>query len=134
MRVACANNLKQIGLAVHVYAGDHDNLFPDKLRQVTQYVGSQPQLFVCSESGNEPESIETVDEWTDYGYVSELTTTSAPNSILAYCHPKNHKGQGGNVLFADGHVEWFNSQKDRLDEMQTSFEDVIRTIGKEKKP
>jgi hypothetical protein len=126
-RVTCANNLKQIGITVNMYAGDHDNLFPDKLRQVTQYVGYQPQLFVCSESRNKPESIETVDKWTDYVYISGLTATSSPNAVLAYCQPKNHKGEGGNVLSVDGHIEWFNAKGNASGE--PSFDDVVGTLA-----
>jgi prepilin-type processing-associated H-X9-DG protein len=62
------------------------------------------------------------------------TESVHPSTVLMYCPAKNHKGDGGNVLFADGHVEWVNSENTKLDGMDTSFEDVIGTIGKEPKP
>jgi hypothetical protein len=37
-RIACANNLKQIGLGIKMYAGDHGERFPDSIKDVSRYV------------------------------------------------------------------------------------------------
>ena len=125
-RVGCAGNLKQIGLGIKRYAEQHDGAYPSNFSAMSSYVTDEPSLFVCYSAGSETGSIATVDEWTDYTYVHGLSKTSKPDCVLAYCTAKNHKGKGGNILFLDGHVEWFNAKGNTSGE--TSFEDVIGTI------
>ena len=57
-RVACMNNLKQIDLALIMYANDNDDVFPAEdgaagLRAVAEYLPA-PAVFVCPESGQTP--------------------------------------------------------------------------------
>ena len=131
-RIPCSNNLKQIGIALKMYAGDHSEMHPDRLVDLGRYVSYQSKLFVCppysrhSGSGTKPGTFETVDDWTDYVYVSGFAETNAPSEILMYCNPENHDGKGAYILFLDGHVEWFNSEGNTSGE--TSFEEMVRTI------
>jgi prepilin-type processing-associated H-X9-DG protein len=119
-----------IGLAIKIYADDHGKVFPDNLVQVRRYVHHSVGLFTCPTSGNEPGPFETVDKWTDYVYLQGLTESSAEDAILAYCPAKNHDGEGGNILFADGHVEWFDSEE--YDDDGLSFDKVIAKAGEER--
>jgi prepilin-type processing-associated H-X9-DG protein len=128
-RVSCCSNLKFACFALHMYAADHGEIYPERLAEIGKYLAFQPALFRCFGSGNEPGTFETVDEWTDYVYVPGLPESVLPDTVIMYCPAKNHKGEGGNVLFGDGHVEWFNTQN-HCGEDETSFEDVIGTIGK----
>ena len=48
-----------------------------------------------------------LNERTDYIYVTGLSEATPPEQVLVYCPPENHGGRGGNILFCDGHVEWF---------------------------
>lgn len=130
-RISCANNLKQIGLGIKMYAGDHGKAFPAMLVDTRRYLADQPRLFICPQSGNRPGPIETVDEWTDYVYLSGLTSTSAQDKVIVFCSSKNHDWDGGNILFRDGHVEWFNS--DGKTRGEPSFEDMIRAIRQQRK-
>lgn len=130
-RIGCANNLKQIGIGMKLHANEHDDVYPQRFGEIIPYVSRHAAIFVCAESGNEVGAIETVDEWTDYGYIAGLSTTSAPNAILAYCDPKNHNGEGRNILFVDGHIEWFNSK--RSDD-RSSFGDMMNEIREQLKP
>ena len=109
-----------------MYAGEHGEIYPERLTDIGKYLGFQPALFRCFGSGNEPGKFDTVDEWTDYVYVPGLPESVHPSTVLMYCPAKNHKDDGGNVLFADGHVEWFNAKGNASGE--PSFEDVIGTI------
>ena len=129
-RITCSNYLKQIGFGIKMYAGEHGEIYPVRLREVSEYMAHQSGPFCCPNSGNEPGTFETVDEWTDYVYVPGLPESVPPETVLMYCPAKNHEGDGGNVLFADGHVEWFNSEIAERDGMESSLEEVIGTIGK----
>jgi prepilin-type processing-associated H-X9-DG protein len=44
----------------------------------------------------------------DKGATNEYVAASAP-AAGADLFSFNHKGDGGNVLFVDGHVEWYNA-------------------------
>lgn len=133
VRISCANNLKCVGFGIKMYAGDHENAYPDRLSKISRYLAHQSVLFCCPSSGNESGTFETVDEWTDYAYISGLNETNAPSEILMYCHPKNHEGKGANILFLDGHVEWFRSEG-KTGGGEPSFEDMMRTAGERRKP
>lgn len=131
-RISCANNLKQIGLGIKMYAADHGKAYPPGFVDAGEYLAHQPKLFICRESGNEHGPFETVDEWSDYVYMSGLTESSPEDAVLAYCDPRNHDGDGGNILFVDGHVEWFNAKSN--DERWPSFKDVISKTREQERP
>lgn len=136
-RISCANNLKQIGLGIKMYAGDHRERFPSDIRDVGRYIANQAKLFACpSDSQREPTN-EVPDLTTDnnsYLYRildadgDALSESTSPNQVLM-CDKNsdegtfgeisgdvegegvwggNHKDAGGNILFVDGHVEWYN--------------------------
>jgi len=136
-RIACCGNLKQVGLGLKMYAGDHGDMYPDKIEECSRYLGHQAPLLICPSSGSElvsPRILDNVGAWMDYTYVSGLPESVSPETVIAYCPAKNHKGDGGNVLFADGHVSWFNSEIAERDGIESSLEDVIGTIGETRKP
>jgi prepilin-type processing-associated H-X9-DG protein len=46
---------------------------------------------------------------SNYVYVGTgLTSAVAPKSVLVYEHLRNHRGDGINVLYADGMVAWLD--------------------------
>ena len=130
-RVSCCSNLKFASVALHMYAADHHETYPGKLAEIGKYWADQPSIFACPSTRNKPGSFDTADEWTDYVYVPGLPESVPPDTVIMYCPAKNHKGEGGNVLFTDGHAEWFNSERTEWDEeVYPSLDDVIGTIGK----
>ena len=134
-RANCLNNLKQIGLAILMYAQDHQDILPDDLRVLfPKYIGSG-RVLKCLGDKKVPE-IQRVDSNTpiSYTYVKGLSLKNsrpappAPpgnpsdaktsqdgylfKTILAYdASPENHEGEGRNVLFVDGHVEWMPEER-----------------------
>jgi len=119
-RAACKTNLKQLGLALHIYAVDHDMKFPAGETAVEAFgklVGDDapgPYLksagtFVrpADEAGLKAweETGKLSEETCSYGWVPGLGTDSSPVYIVAYDKSPEFHGGMRNVLFVDGHVE-----------------------------
>jgi len=116
--VASLSNLRQVGLAIQLYANDHDGKLPPDLGSTYSYVGSAA-LFVAPEhlgtvalpTGNNAEKIALwVNANTDYVYLgakygkySNVTNASQ----IVFAHEKFDLARDGRVdaLFADGHAE-----------------------------
>lgn len=95
-RHKCMNNLKQIGLALRLYAQDYNGKFPRELKELCPNYILRATLW-CPGDNKISKS---------YVYVKGLTSKDR-HSILAYdTSPDHHDGEGRNVLFVDGHVEW----------------------------
>ncbi len=109
-RAKCAANLSAIGRVCLLYCMDHTNDWPTSLQDITEYCDN-PKVFVCPATGNKPGALSNVPDWTDYTLLPMVNTI--PASVLAYCPPENHEGKGGNVVFADGSIEWFDPQEFR---------------------
>lgn len=134
-RANCNSNLKQLGLAIAMYADMYQNRCPMDSANPT-LVGSMKLLSnTCSSAkilycpgdarpGAKPEVY--FDRLTvnniSYSYVPNLLWQDSPDSIIAldriystsagseWPTSGNHEGQGGgNVLFNDGSVKWLTN-------------------------
>ena len=120
-RVKCASNERQIGMAIGLYAESHGGKYPDRLEDLLLTQDVTSELFCCPSSNDEKASGETPAEQAanlstphhlSYLYLGKgLTTSSPPDTVVLTETPSNHDDDGGNVLFADGHVEWFNRKE-----------------------
>ena len=119
-RAICASNLRQLGLAVHLYQQDHGGAYPDTLGRLALEETLDAAVFVCRSSNAERSTGATTQAIADdvdagpeghhcsYVYVGSglIGKTATPTTIVAYDAPSNHDGAGGNALYGDGHVEW----------------------------
>lgn len=116
-KVSCANNEKQIGLALFMYAEDYRGELPpydgakglDLLRK-KGYL-TEGKIFVCPNTEHIPSAWNTpITETTcDYIYIGgkNLNKTDNPSfEPILWDKPENHD-RFGNVLYLDGHVEGF---------------------------
>jgi prepilin-type processing-associated H-X9-DG protein len=111
-RIKSANNLRQIGLGVQMYAAEHKGRFPDDLAAIHPYLQSL-EPFVSPHSGTTvPQGLEGdelkawINESTDYVYAGAGKTARArADEVIAYERPEG-VGEGLYILFADGHVEY----------------------------
>lgn len=135
-QVQCASNLKQIGLAINMYANDNAGNFPGYTLTTTtydteltslgllygQYITDR-KIFRCpSDSGvTEANNLTLVGSSTctlatcSYGYDDNHWASDDPGVAIAADArgtsttnylSDNHNTKGQNVLYIDGHVEW----------------------------
>ena len=122
-RVKCASNLRQIGQAVLLFANEHNGNFPDSAEQLLAHADLTSDVFVCPSSSDTPapgaDSKTRANNLTRGGHLSYvyvgkgLSAVTGPGAtgkaVVAYEPLSNHSNGGINVLFADGHVEFFNA-------------------------
>jgi prepilin-type processing-associated H-X9-DG protein len=109
-RVKCASNMKQIGNALLLYANAHRGAYPPDLATL---LGNSPALMpdvmTCPSSNDTPAaSAATLNAGghLSFVYVPGQNVSSPSNAILLYEPLTNHRSDGTNVLFGDGHVEF----------------------------
>jgi len=112
-------NLKQLGLAVVMYADDHDGKLPDSFEQAKEYYKDTKIL----ESPHKPKGF----AGPSYIYVSghSMKAQSPARQIVAYENPE-YCQDDITTLFLDGHVE--RMQKDRFLE---TLEATYKQLGRE---
>lgn len=112
-RIKCASNMRQIGEALMLYSNDHQGKYPPDLGTLILTEEISAAVFICPDvhtpmpNLSEPEAIANwVNHNTDYIYLGKGKTNSTPaDDILLYEKPSDH-GDGMNILFADGHVDF----------------------------
>jgi len=94
--VASMSHLKQIGLALHMYADENDDKLPPDLDKLGSHLPDRSML----ESPRKPKGF----SGPSYVYVPGQTLEMNPGNIVAYENPEFAKDKIL-VLFLDGHVE-----------------------------
>ncbi len=101
-RATSSANLRGIGQAVYIYANYNSGAFPLNLDMLVNEGMCVPDQLISPSSGHVPPAC-------DYFYVyyaALLDSEREPDWILAYSDPAHHAGEGGNILYIDGHVEF----------------------------
>ena len=114
-RVKCASNMRQIGLALLQYANDHHGQYPPRLEELILDGNINSNVFVCPDSIDTPAPGSTPQAQAaalssggheSYIYVPNLNSSVSAETIVLYEPLSDHAGQGMNILFGDGHVEF----------------------------
>ncbi len=125
MKSASQSNLHQIGLAILMYAQDHGGRYPDTLGEVWRASRSRPQAFVCPASPDEaaaarprgpsPPAVDAAGGHCSYVYVGRgLTDEDRDRRDGGRYEPLANHGDGGNVLYGDGHADWADAARDAV--------------------
>jgi prepilin-type processing-associated H-X9-DG protein len=111
LRVQCASNLRQMGVAAMIYATANTGLLPPNIDALTTS-GIPARLFTCPACAGDPtKPVSSTGAFGSYHYVylgngQQLSTIRRPSTVpLVYEPLSNHTDPGINVLFMDGHVE-----------------------------
>jgi hypothetical protein len=114
-RVPCASNLRQIGQGIQLYANDHSGMTPARFEDLITATDLNPEVFVCPSSKDRPADPRkplaeqfAVPGHCSYRYlVPNMRLADISNDTpMAVEDPADHNGDGGYVLFGDGHVDW----------------------------
>jgi prepilin-type processing-associated H-X9-DG protein len=115
-RVKCGSNLKQIGLALQLYAEKNGGRLPDSMIELLLHEDISPETFCCHSSNDDrapgatpAEQVQQIRRGRHCSYVYHGRGMSwpQPDNVPIACEPlANHAGDGMNILFGDGHVEF----------------------------
>jgi type II secretory pathway pseudopilin PulG len=102
LKMQCAQNLRQISLALHAYAADHGDAFPARIGDLYPGYVDDRAVFDCPATKN----IGT-EKAPEYLYVPGLRESSDPKEAMASDLDGNHGRKAGkNVIRVGGDVEW----------------------------
>jgi len=120
-RAQAGNNLRMIGVALQMYAVDHNQYPPDfgpllaeKKVTLDTLVSSHAGTQVPPEvrKGNLDEQANWANSRSDFVYLgAELKPNAGATAILVYERPDGRPGM--NMLFGDGHIEWIDVESAR---------------------
>lgn len=103
VRHHCASNMRQIGLAVQLYAEEGDGQLPDSLAGLESLDAFEDltHLLTCPTFGR-----------PDYIYYGRGQTWPVDKDIPILAEPLgNHEGEGMNILFGDGSVRFVDADE-----------------------
>jgi prepilin-type processing-associated H-X9-DG protein len=127
-RVKCASNLRQIGQAILLYSNDTKGSYPPDLGTLIKTEDVTAEVFVCPDTNTHPppnmspdDAADWVNKNSDYIYIGAgLRQGAGRDVVVCYEKDDNHGGDGINVLFGDGHVEFL-----KLDQAHKFINDSI---------
>jgi hypothetical protein len=108
-RIQCVNNLKQVGLAFRIWAGDNTNKYPTSLVVMSNELSTTKILVCPSDKARQPFASlgfgQFQDNMTSYQFTVKPDDENYPECIIARC-PIHH-----NYLLADGSVQQIDPEK-----------------------
>jgi hypothetical protein len=111
------SNLRQIGLAIQMYANDNAGRLPPDLATTMVAEDLISEVFVCPSTNDDraagPTTQALLQEFAKPGHCSYILASPLPPTwnalspahVLAYEPAGNHFGTGTNILFGDGRCE-----------------------------
>jgi prepilin-type processing-associated H-X9-DG protein len=118
-RAGCCSNMHQIVLAILLYQNDFGGVYPPSVDELLENEQITPSVFVCPSSNESAAAGPTTQAiiadlhkpgHLSYIYIGQGLTdkTADPDMVVLY-EPLTNHGDGMDMLFGDGHAEWFNA-------------------------
>jgi prepilin-type processing-associated H-X9-DG protein len=117
-QVKCASNLKQIGLAMMLYANENEGFYPDTIDKLVYRDDLSSEIFCCPQASDTPAAGPTTRSLAanlmagghlSYVYLGNgFRDGASVDAVLAHEILGHHRGGGINVLFGDLHVEFIS--------------------------
>lgn len=118
-RTMCVHNLKQVAIALKMFADDHEGGYPDKISGLCPEYITNLEVLICpelrakfnKETGRghpfspDPDA-EEIDLLASYALVPGLRADDSKDLVIAYEKQDNHGGMGRSLLYLDGHGAW----------------------------
>jgi prepilin-type processing-associated H-X9-DG protein len=102
-RAWCMSYLRQIGLAIDLYADEHGGKIPRRFDDLNPYATHLDKLLICpaAKDTNHPsyQILLAGHQW------KSIETTNA----IVVTEPLSNHGSGRNALYGDGHVAWLSN-------------------------
>jgi prepilin-type processing-associated H-X9-DG protein len=108
-RVKCASNMRQIGQDLMLYANANRGQYPPDLDTLLKNGTLTSAEYVCPSSNDTPAPAGTpltAGAHLSYVYVPGQNSQAPSNAVLLYENMTDHRNDGTNVLFGDGHVQF----------------------------
>ena len=102
--IKCSANIRLLSLALHMYAADHDDAFPQDLENLYPGYVKEEKIFDCPASKFIGAAAKS-----DYEYIPGLSELSRLAEVIIYDRNGNHNNLGRNVVRVNGSVEWVHS-------------------------
>jgi prepilin-type processing-associated H-X9-DG protein len=118
-QVQCSANLQLIGNGLSLYATNNNGKYPSKLGTLIELGHVPASAFVCPHTTDTPApgsglkaQAANLEKGGHLSYIylgQNLNDDSPDDAVVVYEKLGNHGNQGTNVLFKDGHVEWYDA-------------------------
>ncbi|MHB1157848.1 MAG: hypothetical protein ACYC26_13555 [Phycisphaerales bacterium] len=106
-RRPCPVHITRIMNAMLIYSLTNHDQFPPDLNILVNDGSITPDMLHCPDA-------RSLSDTANYIYVYPNTGfNSAPDAILLYEPLRNHRGEGMNIAFGDGHTLFFNAVEAR---------------------
>ena len=115
-----ASNMRQIGQALMLYARNRQGRYPPRLADLLIDGDITTEVFVSPQSNDTKAMGDTIEAriaavesggHQSYIYVPNLSPAVDPKTVLVYEPLSLHNGDGMNVLYGDGHVEFVGAKQ-----------------------